>query len=153
MRLLRILAVIFLVSFAALGRATVFAKIHGVVHDAQHRPIAGAQVTIAASESAFSLHATTAANGTFDIAQVPIGVYRLSISAAGFAEYARPLTIASASNPVMHIPLAVAGAEESVVVSAAGYSAAETQATSPSALITRADIEETPGATRTLGMP
>ena len=152
MRLLRILAVIFLVSFAALGRATVFAKIHGVVHDAQHRPIAGAQVTIAASESAFSLHATTAANGTFDIAQVPIGVYRLSISAAGFAEYARPLTIASASNPIMHIPLAVAGAEESVVVSAAGYSAAETQATSPSALITRADIEETPGATRTLGM-
>jgi hypothetical protein len=152
MRFLRILAAIFLVSLSALGRATVFATIHGVVHDAQHRPIASAQVTIAASESAFSLHATTAANGTFDITQVPIGVYRLSISAAGFAEYAQPLTIASASNPVMHIPLAVAGAEESVVVSAGGYSAAETQATSPSTLITRADIEETPGATRTLGM-
>ena len=115
-------------------------------------PIANAQVTITAAESAFSLHAMTSANGTFEIPQVPIGVYRLSISASGFAEYVQPLTVTSASNPVLHIPLSVAGTEESVVVSAAGYSAAETEATSPTTLVTRADIDETPGATRTLGM-
>jgi hypothetical protein len=152
MRFPRIFAIIILILCSVPGRATVFATIHGVVHDAQHHPIANAIVTIAAADSALTLKASTAANGTFEIAQVPIGVYKLSISANGFAEYLQPLTVASASNPVLHIPLAVAGSEESVVVSAAGYSAAESQATSPSVLISRADIDETPGATRTLGM-
>ena len=152
MRYSRLFAVSFLVFLLPLARATVFTTIHGVVHDNQHRPIANAQVTIAAAESAFSLKGSTSANGTFEIAQVPIGVYKLSIAANGFAEYKQLLTITSASNPVLHIPLAVAGAEESVVVSAAGYSAAEAAATSPTTLVTRADIDETPGATRTLGM-
>ncbi|HTM15611.1 MAG TPA: TonB-dependent receptor [Terracidiphilus sp.] len=152
MRSLRISALIFLILSSALARATVFATIHGVVHDTQHRPIPNAQVTLVAANSAFSLNAATAANGTFEITQVPIGVYRLSISAAGFAEYVHPLTITSGSYPVLHIPLAVAGSEESVTVSAAGYSAAAAEATSPTTLVTRADIDETPGATRTLGM-
>jgi hypothetical protein len=152
MRFPRFSAFIFLLLSSLSAHATVFATIHGVVHDAQHRPIANAQITILAAGSAFSLKANTAANGTFEIAQVPIGVYKLSISANGFAEYVQPLTITSASNPVLHIPLAVAGSEESVVVSAAGYSAAEAEATSPTTLVTRADIDETPGASRTLGM-
>lgn len=152
MRFHHVLAIISLLVCSAQGRATVFATIRGVVHDSQHHPIANASVTIAAADSALSLKASTAANGTFEVAQVPIGIYKLSISANGFAEYVQPLTVASASNPVLHIPLAIAGSEESVVVSAAGYAAAEAQATSPSVLITRADIDETPGATRTLGM-
>ena len=36
--------------------ATVFATVHGVVHDPQHRPIAGAQVTLQAADSNFTLH-------------------------------------------------------------------------------------------------
>jgi hypothetical protein len=152
MRSSRLAAVFLVLLSSVFARATVFATIHGVVHDPQHRPIANAQVTIVAAESAFSLRAVTASNGTFEIAQVPIGVYRLSISAAGFAEYVQPLTIASASNPVLHIPLAIAGSEESIVVSAAGPSAAEAAATSPTTLVTRADIDQTPGASRTLGM-
>ena len=39
--------------------ATVFATVHGVVHDPQHRPIAGAQVTLQAADSAFTFNATT----------------------------------------------------------------------------------------------
>ena len=152
MRLSRLSVIISLLLGSVSGHATVFATIHGVVHDAQHRPIPEAQVMLVAAQSAFSLKATTASNGTFEIAQVPIGVYRLSISAAGFAEYVQPLTITSASNPVLHIPLTVAGLEESVVVKAGASSASETGATSPTTLVTRADIDETPGATRTLGM-
>ena len=105
MRFSRLFAIIlFLVSCAA-ARATVFATIHGVVHDTQHRPIANAQVTLSAASSPFSLHANTAPNGTFEIPQVPIGVYRLSISASGFAEFIQPLAVASDSNPVLHIPM------------------------------------------------
>jgi hypothetical protein len=152
MHLSRLFAIVLLALSSLSGRATVFATIHGVVHDAQHHPIPNAQVTISAAGSAFSLHATTEATGTFDIARVPIGVYRLSITATGFAEFAQPLTVTSDSNPVLHIPLSVAGAEESVEVRAAGNSTAEMEATSPATLVTRADIDDTPGATRTLGM-
>ncbi|HEY1577847.1 MAG TPA: TonB-dependent receptor [Terracidiphilus sp.] len=151
MRFPRILVILILLA-PSLARATVFARIHGVVHDPQHRPIPNAQITVVAAQSAFSLHATTASNGTFELAQVPIGVYRLSISAAGFAEYTQPLTITSDSNPVLHIPLAIAGTEASVTVTASGASSAESTATSPTTLITRADIDQTPGASRTLGM-
>ena len=45
--------------------ATVFAAVHGVVHDPQHRPIAGAKVTLQAADSAFVLHAATNSDGEF----------------------------------------------------------------------------------------
>ena len=38
------------------------------------------------TDSAFVLHATTAANGEFELPQAPIGVYRLRVSAPGFAD-------------------------------------------------------------------
>ena len=36
--------------------ATVFATVHGVAHDPQHRPIANAKVTLQAADSAFTLN-------------------------------------------------------------------------------------------------
>ena len=54
-------AILFAVSIPAL--ANVFATVHGVVHDPQHRPIAGAQVALRAADSAFALRAITGADG------------------------------------------------------------------------------------------
>src|SRR5487761_2671706 len=53
--------------------ATVFATVHGVVHDPQHRPVAGAEVTLKADGSDSSLRATTDRNGEFELPQTPIG--------------------------------------------------------------------------------
>ena len=65
--------------------ATVFATVHGVVHDPQHRPVAGANVTLQAADSGFMLRAKTSTEGEFDLLQVPIGVYSLNVAAPGFA--------------------------------------------------------------------
>ena len=65
-------AVLLVASVPAL--ATVFATIHGVVHDPQHRPIAGAVVTLKAADSAFTLTASTNTEGEFDLQQAPIGI-------------------------------------------------------------------------------
>ena len=135
-----------------LARATVFATIHGVVHDVQHRPIANALVVLVGAESAFKLHASTSATGEFAIAQVPIGVYRLEVSAPGFADSIETITVASSTNPVLHIPLAVAASTESVVVKAADSAVEASDSVTPTTLVTREDINETPGASRTLGM-
>jgi hypothetical protein len=128
--------------------ATVFATVHGVVHDQQHRPIAGATVTLEAADSDFALHATTNADGEFELPQAPIGVYRLTVAASGFASATQTLTVASGTNPVLHIPLEVAGATQSVVVNGTASSA---DTVTPTTLITRQTIDETPGAERTTG--
>jgi hypothetical protein len=133
------------------ARATVFATIHGVVHDPQHRPITNAQIVLEAANSAFALHTVSGANGQFEISRVPIGIYRLKISATGFDTVSQSLTITSATNPVLHIPLSIS-ASESVTVHATDGSIAANESVTPTTLITRAEIEQTPGANRTLGM-
>lgn len=129
--------------------ATVFATVHGVAHDPQHRPISGASVTLQAADSAFALRATTDAEGAFEIRQAPIGVYRLTISASGFATVTETLAVAAGTNPVLHIPLELGAATQSVEVHEAGSSS---DTVTPSTLITRQIIDETPGASRTTGM-
>jgi hypothetical protein len=135
-----------------LAHATVFATIHGVVHDAQHRPIAGAQIKLKAADSTFTLSAVTSTIGEFELVQVPIGVYTLEVSAPGFASSAQTITIASGTNPVLHIPLSVGPATQSVTVRADAGSLSSADSVTPTTLITRQVIDETPGATATTGM-
>jgi hypothetical protein len=132
--------------------ANVFATVHGVVHDPHHRPIANAKVTLQAADSNFTLSATTDSEGAFELAQAPIGVYRLQIDATGFASVSQPVTVASGTNPIIHIPLSVAPATQTVVVDGAGDGGPAVDSVTPTTLITRAMIDETPGASRTLGM-
>jgi TonB dependent receptor/Carboxypeptidase regulatory-like domain/TonB-dependent Receptor Plug Domain len=152
-RLSTILAIpLLLLAGAIPSWATVFSTVHGVVHDPQHRPIVGAHVSLDAAYSAFSLQATTGADGEFEIPQTPIGIYRLTISASGFSTVTQILTVASGTNPMLHVPLPVAASAQTVTVHASGASNASADSVTPTTLITRAEIEQTPGASRTLGM-
>jgi hypothetical protein len=131
--------------------ATVFSTVHGVVHDPQHRPIAGATVALHAADSDFVLRATTDAEGAFEIAQAPLGVYTLTVEADGFNKEIETLTVASGTNPVLHIPLAVAAASTSVEVHGSDSAINANDTVTPTTLITRQTIDQTPGADRTLG--
>ena len=132
--------------------ATVFATVRGVVHDPAHRPVPGATVTLQASDSEFVLRATTTSDGEFDLPQAPIGVYRLTVTATGFSTITQPLTVSSGTNAVLHIPLPVASAAQTVVVEGEEDSLSVTDTATPTTLITRAMIDQTPGADRTIGM-
>jgi len=144
--------ILFLPLIAALpARATVFATVRGVVHDPQHRPVAGAHVMLKAADSAFSLHTETHNDGEFALPEAPLGVYALTIEADGFAAFTEPVTLASGTNPVLHIALTVGSATVSVQVHGLEATVA-TDSVTPTTLVTRGDIDETPGASRTLGM-
>jgi hypothetical protein len=132
--------------------ATVFATVRGVVHDPQHRPIASAEITLKAADSAFTLNAKTTTEGDFELPQAPIGVYTLQITAPGFASVTQSLTVASGTNPLLHFLLPVAPATQTVVVQGLEPSIFATDSVTPTTLITRADIDQTPGASRTIGM-
>ena len=85
MRCIYSLAAALLLAAPIPSLANVFASVHGVVHDPQHRPIAGAAITLQAADSAFTLRTITNSNGEFELPQTPIGVYRLTIASPGFA--------------------------------------------------------------------
>lgn len=105
---LHTLAAVLLLAASLPASATVFATVHGVVHDPQHRPIPDATITLQAADSDFALHSTTNTDGEFELPQAPIGVYRLTVTASGFANATQTLEVESGTNPVLHIPLQVA---------------------------------------------
>ena len=129
--------------------ATIFATLHGVVHDPQHRPLAGARIVLQATDSDFSLSTSTNADGEFELSQAPIGTYKLSVSSSGFETISQPITLTSGTNPIVHVALPVASTTETVVIEG---SQAQVDTVTPTTLISRQMIDETPGASRTIGM-
>jgi Carboxypeptidase regulatory-like domain/TonB dependent receptor len=128
--------------------ATVFSSLHGVVHDKQHFPIKDAEVTVHAADSEFELKAITGPDGLFDLPSVPLGTYRIHVEAKGFATADEVITLYSGTNPVLHIPLNVGSVNTTVTVNAREE---PLDSMTPTTLVSRADIDETPGASRTIG--
>ena len=152
MRHLFRLALMLILGGAMPALATVFANVHGVVHDPEHHPVNRAKVTLKAVDSDFMLRAVTGSDGGFELPQAPIGVYVLTISAPGFNTTEQQLTVASGTNPVLHVMLSIETAAQTVVVRGLEQSVSTDDSVTPTTLISRADIEETPEADRTIGM-
>jgi len=151
---MRKLALLCLLSFflsPAPARATIFSQVHGVVHDPQHRPIAGAQIQLHAANSAFAQTARTAQDGSFTIPSIPLGDYILTISQSGFATTKQTLTLASDTSPVLHIELQLSTVQQSTTVTADTITA-NVDTVTPTTLIGRNEIAQTPGASRTNSM-
>ena len=127
--------------------AGIFGTVRGIVHDSQHRPIEGAAVTLASTQSDWHRSATTDNEGRFQIDAVPAGEYTITIARDGFQQFAGPLTVQADSAPLLHFPLAVAGVNERVEVKAGAQSLDTTSSSTPTTL-ERSEIDSTPGATR-----
>jgi len=137
-----------LCAIAPLARATVFGSVKGVVHDPQHRPIAGAQVTLKSRTSEWSRTAQSEQNGEFLIEAVPIGDYTVTVSAKGFDALRQAITVESGSSPVLHFPLNVAALNQKTTVSAY-VEGGGTESVTPRTLVNRKDVAQTAGADRT----
>lgn len=149
MREFRLLWLALVVLLAAgVARATIFGSVRGIVHDPQHRPIDGAVIELRAKASAWSQRTRSNANGEFTFAAVPVGDYSVTVSAPGFQSSQQPLTVVSNSSPVLHFPLNLAGVKQTATVSAQA-SDVNLQSTSPTTLVARSAIQNTPGADRT----
>jgi outer membrane cobalamin receptor len=125
--------------------------VRGVVHDPQHRPIAGATVTLRAAYSDFVISEKTDTSGEFSSSAVPPGVYVVTAAQPGFNTTTESITIASDTTPVLHFELQVASVQQSVVVTSEA-SAVNVESVTPTTLISREDIARTPGADQTNSM-
>ncbi len=148
---LKLLAFAALLSIAPAAFANIYGAIRGVVHDPQHRPIENAMVMLKAKSSEWAKSVTTDATGEFQFNAVPLGDYSVSVASQGFAQTSQEVTVISGTVPVVHFQLQVASASEKVSVSASPAVVATDSAT-PTTLVSRLDIERTPGADRTNSM-
>jgi outer membrane receptor for ferrienterochelin and colicin len=125
--------------------AAVVGDARGVVHDPDHRPVAGADVIVKASNSDYSQKLTTNSDGGFEASALPPGAYVVTVSRDGFAPSAQSVVIGSGSAPVLHFQLALGNRTEQVTVSE-GALAVSAERTAPTTIVSRSEITTTPGA-------
>ena len=128
--------------------ATIFSQVQGIVHDPQHRPMAGVKVAIRAAHSDFTASGLTDQNGAFTIPSVPLGDYLVTVKQTGFRPLEQALTLASNTSPILHLELQIGSVQQSVTVST-NTEGGNVNSVTPTTLIDRLDIAETPGADRT----
>ena len=134
-----------LLSFGQSARATVFGTVRGIVHDPQHRPVAGASVQIKSVNSDWSLTAHTNDDGEFSFPAVPFGDFTVGVTASGFGAAKQFITLASDTSSVLHFMLTLAPVSETAVVQS-GVAPSAVETFTPTTLIDREDIARTPGA-------
>ena len=122
--------------FAATG------DVRGIVHDPQHRPLAGAQVVLQESKTDM---ATSDANGEFLFAAVPEGTWTIDVTAQGFRPLAQQVTVIADKTPVLHLQMELAPVSSSIDVSDAN-SKLNPQTSTIQTLVTPEDILHTAGA-------
>ncbi|PYT88840.1 MAG: TonB-dependent receptor [Acidobacteria bacterium] len=143
MRYLRLLGVFLFFAVSAL--ATVFGTVRGIVHDPQHRPVSDITVILKARNSELTQTAHTDAAGQFHFDAVPLGEYTVAISDSTFAAEPQNVTVLSGTAPVLHLELRLSSQKQEVTVSA---SDGQSETVTPSSLVDRLQIQETPGASR-----
>jgi Carboxypeptidase regulatory-like domain/TonB dependent receptor/TonB-dependent Receptor Plug Domain len=130
------------------ARATIFSSVRGIVHDPQHRPVATANLRLKSRTSDFSLTTQSDQDGQFTFSAVPIGDYDVTVTAPGFEASVQEITVVADSSPVLHFMLDLASVQQTARVSAEP-TPANVESVTPTTLIDRQDIAQTPGADRT----
>jgi hypothetical protein len=130
------------------AHAEIFGSVHGIVHDPQHRPIQDAAIDLKAQHSDWVQHQKTNGDGEFEFVTVPIGEYTVTVNLAGFQQAQQNVVVGSGTSPVLHFQLELASVTETTVVTGEQITATMDSVT-PTAMLSRQDIQETPGADRT----
>ena len=133
---------------AAAAFATVFGTVRGIVHDPQHRPVPGSEVVLKDQSSDYTQKTQSDGNGEFHFDAVPLGTYRITVTHASFGSEEQIVTVLSGAAPILHFELQIASQNQSVTVSAEA-APGQTESVTPTTLVDRQEIEQTPGAART----
>jgi hypothetical protein len=138
---------VFVLLLAGTASGTIFGTVRGLIHDPQHRPVAGATVVLKSNGSEWTKSAQSDSDGSFQFEAVPAGGYTVTVTVPGFETPEQTLVIQSGGVANLHFPLAVARVSTNVEVHAEG-TAVDTGSSTTTTTIERHEILQTPGADR-----
>ena len=143
------LLAIILVASAGAHAAPLGSSVRGVVLDPDNAPLAQALVTLKAATSDWVETTRTDRRGNFVFAAVPVGDYALTVAQGGFATISQGVTVpSSGAPPVARVKLATTASSLATVTIAADAPTAIVNSATPTTLVNRLDIADTPGADR-----
>src|ERR1041384_3458313 len=87
---------------AAPAFASIFGSVQGLIHDPQHRPVKGAQVTIHSVNSDWRKTVSSDDSGEFHFDTVPVGDYMVMVDASGFSSQQQNVSIISDREVKLH---------------------------------------------------
>ena len=137
-----------LLCVATASNAAVFGVVGGAVEDPQRRRVSNADVSIRARLSSWQEHTHTDTDGNFSFTMVPAGEYTVSASKDGFQRLEQRIVVRSGTVTSLTLLLQVGAVSETVEVTAA-KGAINAKSVTTESLVTRDEIERTPGALRT----
>lgn len=132
-------------AFSGSAGATLFGSVNGLIHDPQHRPVQGAKVTLRAASSEWFQTAESDSAGEFRFVNIPLGDYRVTVEAAGFATEEQKIVLNSGRDARPHFSLSLAREAVTVEVQDVAPSV-NPESSSSTNLVTREAISQTPGA-------
>lgn len=121
-----ILVPVLLVPGTCWSQAAEVDQISGTVVDSTGAAVAGAQVKATQMNTGLTQTATTTNGGYYELASLPIGPYKLTVTAAGFKTTVQEVVLQVNVNPTANFSLAVGSVQQQVVVEASP-SMAETE--------------------------
>ncbi len=136
------------VALALSAHATIFGTVRGLVHDPQHRPVSGAQITLHAVDSQWSKATASDNAGEFRFDAIPLGDYNVTVEVPGFSPAHEKVSLGSGREVNVHFALTVAAGNETVQVTDSAASI-NTESSTSSNTVNRQQIAETPGADQT----
>jgi outer membrane cobalamin receptor len=141
------LFIVILLLIPTTALATVFGTVRGIIHDPQHRPVSDTKVVLKARTSDYTQTVQSDANGDFHFDAVPLGEYIVTVSQANFVAQEKNITVLSGTAPILHFELLLATQNQSITVSAED-GPAQGESITPTGVVDREEISQTPGATR-----
>lgn len=150
MRFRQLRAILTLIVFVAsattffVGQAVSSAQIHGLITDPSGAAIVGANVTATQIETGLVRTTVTSSEGTFSLPNLPVGPYRLQVSASGFRDYVQTgITLQVSQNPKIDVAMQV-GTVTTIQEVRSDALMVTTQETSVSQVIDRQRIVDLP---------
>ena len=116
---LKALFALLVISLAVRGQTASTAQINGVVRDSSSLAVLGAAIKATQTATGLVRTATSGADGTYVLPNLPIGPYEIDVSKDGFSKYAQSgIVLQVNSNPAVDITLKVGAVTEQISVQA-----------------------------------
>ncbi len=129
MKSLFVLAIGVFISSMTWAQSVSTAQIKGTVQDSTGLAVPGAEVKATQTDTNLVRTATTDADGSYILSNLPVGPYQLEVSKSGFSRFVQTgIVLQVATNPTIDISLQIGAVSESIRVEAAA-TMVETQST------------------------